>query len=166
MKSAAKMGSPVSGLTPKQARFVAEYLIDLNGTQAAIRAGYSKKTAQEQSSRLLSNVMVSAAVEAGRTKITDRLEITAESLIRDVLEIGNEAREAASFTAALKSRDMLGNTLVDGNPFEGALTVKVEGSGEKPQTALQLAREIAFALSVAMRSAEATTSTPDTPTTH
>lgn len=45
-------------LTAKQKRFCDEYLIDLNATQAAIRAGYSEKTAQEQSSRLLSNVMV------------------------------------------------------------------------------------------------------------
>jgi hypothetical protein len=43
-------------LTPKQARFVQEYLIDLNATQAAIRVGYSKKTATEQASRLLTNV--------------------------------------------------------------------------------------------------------------
>ena len=39
-------------LTPKQARFVEEYLIDLNATQGAIRAGYSAKTAEEQGSRL------------------------------------------------------------------------------------------------------------------
>jgi hypothetical protein len=43
------------------------------------------------------------------------------------------------------------------------INAKVEDSGEKPQTALQLAREIAFALSVAMRSTEATPSIPDTP---
>ena len=49
-------------LTPKQQRFVDEYLIDLNATQAAIRAGYSPKTAQEQSSRLLSNVMVQPGI--------------------------------------------------------------------------------------------------------
>ena len=53
------------GLTPRQARFVDEYLIDLNATQAAIRAGYSAKTAQTQSSRLLSNVMVQAAILDG-----------------------------------------------------------------------------------------------------
>ena len=156
----------MSKLNPKQQRFVAEYLIDSNATQAAIRAGYASANADVTGPRLLGNVGIAAAIAAGRAKIADRLEITAESLIRDVLEIGNEARQAESFAAALKSRDMLGNTLIDGNPFEGALTVKVEGSGEKPQTALQLAREIAFALSVAMRSAEATTSTPDTPTTH
>ncbi|ENG5503925.1 terminase small subunit, partial [Yersinia enterocolitica] len=41
-------------LTPKQELFCREYLKDLNATQAAIRAGYSEKTAQVQSSRLLS----------------------------------------------------------------------------------------------------------------
>lgn len=45
-------------MTDKQARFCEEYMIDLNATQAAIRAGYSPKTAQEQSARLLSNVML------------------------------------------------------------------------------------------------------------
>lgn len=42
-------------LTNRQKRFVEEYLIDLNARQAAIRAGYSPKTAQEQASRLLAN---------------------------------------------------------------------------------------------------------------
>ncbi|ELE9236580.1 terminase small subunit [Enterobacter kobei] len=50
------------GLTAQQRLFVAEYLKDNNATQSAIRAGYSKKTAQEQSSRLLSNVKVAQAI--------------------------------------------------------------------------------------------------------
>lgn len=50
-------------LNARQKRFVAEYLIDMNATQAAIRAGYSPKTAAEQSSRLLNNVNVKQAVE-------------------------------------------------------------------------------------------------------
>lgn len=45
-------------LNEKQKRFAAEYLIDLNATQAAIRAGYSVKTANEQGSRLLVNVSI------------------------------------------------------------------------------------------------------------
>jgi len=45
-------------LTLKQPRFVAEYLKDLNATQAAIRAGYSRKTAEVQGSRLLRNALV------------------------------------------------------------------------------------------------------------
>ena len=49
-------------MNAKQKRFAEEYLIDLNATQAAIRAGYSPKTAQVQGARLLSNAMVSAYV--------------------------------------------------------------------------------------------------------
>jgi len=50
--------SNTSDLTDRQKFFCMEYLKDLNGTQAAIRAGYSAKTAMEQASRLLSNVKV------------------------------------------------------------------------------------------------------------
>jgi phage terminase small subunit len=52
-------------VTPKQRRFVGEYLKDRNGAQAAIRAGYSAKTAKEQASRLLTNVHVKQAVAEG-----------------------------------------------------------------------------------------------------
>lgn len=50
-------------MTPKQALFVAEYLKDLNATQAAIRAGFSEKTAKQQASRLLSNVNLQGEIE-------------------------------------------------------------------------------------------------------
>ena len=53
-------------LTAQQQRFVAEYLIDLNATQAAIRAGYSARTADRQGSRLLRHVEVAAAVKDGQ----------------------------------------------------------------------------------------------------
>ncbi len=76
----------MGGLTPKQARFVQEYLVDVNSTQAAIRAGYSKKTAQEQSSRLLSNVMVSAAVAKEQHALGRRGE--AEKVIAELALIG------------------------------------------------------------------------------
>ena len=49
-------------LTPKQHRFVTEYLVDLNASQAALRAGYSPRTAPQQGSRLLKNVEVQAAI--------------------------------------------------------------------------------------------------------
>ncbi len=50
-------------LTPKQARFVEEYLIDLNATAAAKRAGYSERTAYAQGQRLLKNVEIAAAIQ-------------------------------------------------------------------------------------------------------
>jgi phage terminase small subunit len=69
-------------LTPKQLRFVDEYLVDLNATQAAIRAGYSANTAQEQGARLLSNVIVSAAVAERMNERAERTEITQDMVLR------------------------------------------------------------------------------------
>jgi phage terminase small subunit len=65
-------------LTPKQLRFVDEYLVDLNATQAAIRAGYSAKTANEQGARLLSNVMVQAALAERMKAREQRTEVNDE----------------------------------------------------------------------------------------
>ncbi len=75
-------------MTPKQQRFVDEYMIDLNATAAAKRAGYSEDTAAEQASRLLKNVKVSAAVAERRAKMSERLEITAERVLRELALIG------------------------------------------------------------------------------
>lgn len=74
-------------LTPKQERFVAEYLTDLNATQAAIRAGYSEKTAQQQGSRLLLNVLVQEAIAKGREKTAAKLEITKERIADELAKI-------------------------------------------------------------------------------
>lgn len=65
-------------LTPKQERFVAEYLIDLNATQAATRAGYSEKTAASQGERLLRNVEIAAAVRAGQVARIERTRVDAD----------------------------------------------------------------------------------------
>lgn len=69
-------------LTAKQQHFVKEYLIDLNATQAAIRAGYSPKTAEQQASRLLSNVKVQAAIQKAMDKRAAKVEITADMVLR------------------------------------------------------------------------------------
>lgn len=68
-------------LTPKQQRFVQEYLCDLNATQAAIRAGYSAKTANEQGAQLLANLSVKAAVQAAMDERAARTELTADWII-------------------------------------------------------------------------------------
>lgn len=72
----------MSELSDKQARFVEEYLVDLNGTQAALRAGYSPKTADAQASRLLKNVKIVAAVQAAQAARSERTEITADMVLR------------------------------------------------------------------------------------
>lgn len=77
-----------SKLTPKQERFVQEYLIDLNATQAAIRAGYSADTAKQQGSRLLTNVDVASAIASKQGKLADKYEVTAERVVRELALIG------------------------------------------------------------------------------
>lgn len=68
-------------LTPKQAVFAAEYLKDLNATQAAIRAGYSPKTAEQQGPRLLGNAGVRAAIEAAQDDRATRTGITQDRVL-------------------------------------------------------------------------------------
>jgi len=75
-------------MNQKQKRFVAEYIKDVNGTQAAIRAGYSKKTANEQASRLLAKANIRAAVEAGQKKYMDKLEVTTERILSELSLMG------------------------------------------------------------------------------
>lgn len=70
-------------LTPHQALFVSEYLIDLNATQAAIRCGYSAKHADVTGPRLLGNVRIGAAIAAGQAERAKRVEITAERVLAE-----------------------------------------------------------------------------------
>ena len=69
-------------LNPKQQRFVEEYLLDLNATQAAIRAGYSAKTAKQQGQRLLTNVDVLEALNGQKAARSEKTGIDAEWVLR------------------------------------------------------------------------------------
>ncbi len=71
-------------LLPRRAAFVAEYLVDLNGTQAAIRAGYSPATANEQAARLLADASVKLAVERGKAQRNARVNTTADSVLHEM----------------------------------------------------------------------------------
>lgn len=68
-------------LTPKQQRFVDEYLIDLNATQAAIRAGYSAKTAYSIGIENLRKPEIQKAIQEARTKLSSRTEITQDMVL-------------------------------------------------------------------------------------
>lgn len=78
----------MSKLNPKQARFVAEYLIDLNATQAAIRSGYSESTARAIGAENLTKPAISAAIAEAKAKMASKLEITAERVLRELALIG------------------------------------------------------------------------------
>lgn len=96
------------GLNPKQTRFVAEYLIDLNATQAAIRAGYSKHTAQEIGSENLSKPMIAAAVAEGIAKRASKLGITAEKVLQDIEDTRKAAAKELQYATSLRASELQG----------------------------------------------------------
>lgn len=77
-----------NGLTPKQRIFIAEYIVYKNATKAAIKAGYSARTARQAGSRLMcTNVDIKAAIEKGLAEQLERAEITANGLISELKAI-------------------------------------------------------------------------------
>jgi phage terminase small subunit len=82
-----KLPAVLTPLTPKQQRFIGEYLIDLNATQAYIRAGYSPKGAKTSASHLLANPNVWAAVAAGQAVHLERAGITKQRVLEELRRI-------------------------------------------------------------------------------
>ncbi|MGE4334978.1 MAG: terminase small subunit [Pigmentiphaga sp.] len=74
-------------LTPKQLRFVEEYLVDLNATQAAIRAGYSKRTAGQIGDENLKKPQIAAAIQAAQAERSQATKIDAEYVLNRLGEI-------------------------------------------------------------------------------
>jgi phage terminase small subunit len=80
--------TPAADLAPRQERFVEEYLLDVNAKQAAIRAGYSPKTAEAQGSRLLSNVKVQRVIAARMAGRAERTEVAADRVLLELARLG------------------------------------------------------------------------------
>jgi phage terminase small subunit len=85
-------------LTPKQARFVAEYLIDLNASQAAKRAGYSEKTAEQQGHQLLKKTSVAAAIAEAQSNRSERTEITQDYVLDSIFTTMERCKQAEAVT--------------------------------------------------------------------
>jgi phage terminase small subunit len=83
-------------LTPKQARFVEEYLIDCNGTAAAIRAGYARVGAHVTASRLLRNTKVDEAIRAGQAETRGMLKMDRQRVVAELLRAVHLAQEQAN----------------------------------------------------------------------
>jgi phage terminase small subunit len=75
-------------LNDKQKRFCEEYVVDLNAKQAAIRSGYSTNTAENQASRLLTNVKVQEFVKELQQALSEKTGITAERILQELADIG------------------------------------------------------------------------------
>lgn len=98
-------------LTDKQQQFVEQYLIDLNGTQAAIRAGYSERTANEQAARLLANVNVSQAVAAAMAARSERTRIDADFVLNGLRDEAVYRGKGSSHAARVSAYGLLGKHL-------------------------------------------------------
>ena len=83
-----------AGLTPKQQMFVREYLVDLNATQAAIRAGYSKRTAGQTGFENLEKPEIAAAIQSAMDKRSQRTEITADYVLETIHETVERCKQA------------------------------------------------------------------------
>lgn len=115
-------------LTPKQARFVEEYLIDLNATQAAIRAGYSKKTAEQLGFQLLNKTSVSSAIADAQAERAQRTLVTQDMVIEGLLAEAKAQGEGTSHSARVSAWAHLGKHLgmftdkVDHTSSDGSMT--------------------------------------------
>jgi phage terminase small subunit len=134
-------------LRPKQKRFCEEYLVDFNATQAAIRAGYSKRTAAEISYEHLRKPHIQAYIQKLTQKLTDKAEITIESTLADLAKVRSKALEEKTYSPAiaLKALELQGKYLkmftdkvehtgADGKPIETKYTVefvKAKGRDDK-----------------------------------
>ncbi|MBV7531335.1 terminase small subunit [Chitinophaga sp. sic0106] len=99
---------PNNELTPKVLRFGREYVIDHNGKQAAIRAGYAARTAEQQASRLLSNVKVKEFISSleseVNTKLEQKHELSKDRVLQELARIGLfDARKLFTVDGAIKA---------------------------------------------------------------
>ena len=81
-------------LNEKQKQFCEEYIIDLHGTQAAIRAGYSEKTANRIASELLTKLDIQEYICELKNKRSERVKYSQDELMRDILEVKNRCMQA------------------------------------------------------------------------
>lgn len=126
------------GLSDKQALFCKEYVIDLNATQAAIRAGYSAKTAGQMGDENLKKPQIQAEIQRLTADRSQRTEITADYVLQKIQNIieatSAENEDSYNPQAALKGCELLGKHL-------RMWTDKVQHSGEVD---LNLAIEVTF----------------------
>lgn len=98
-------------LTPKQSRFVDEYLVDLNATQAAIRAGYSEKTAYRTGADNLKKPQIAEAIQERMNRRSERTEITADFVLQGIAknirrcEQGEVVRDKAGELVMVETED-------------------------------------------------------------
>jgi len=152
-------------LTDKQEQFCQEYLIDLNATQAAIRAGYSEKTANEQGARLLANVSIQARLKELQDARQQRVQVDQDYVLKTILDTIERCKQAEPVmikedgewvetgeykfdaNAVLKGAELLGKHLAmwtDKTKIEGELNVNTTLNEKvSPERARELLEQFA-----------------------
>lgn len=116
-------------LTERQRRFIAEYLIDLNATQAAIRAGYSERTARSVGSENLTKPDIAAAIAKASRRVAEKAEWTAVerlAALKRIYEAAEKDDPRVAISAISEANKMQGSyaptrtehTGADGGPIE------------------------------------------------
>ena len=121
-------------LTPKQLAFVAEYLVDLNATQAAMRAGYSERTAGSIGEENLKKPEIAAAIALAQRERAKETQRTALDVLKDIQSVSKEAWRDGDLKTALKGLEL------EGKHF-GMFTDKLNVSGDLAVSVLEKARE-------------------------
>ena len=114
-------------LTAKQRAFVSEYLIDLNATAAAKRAGYSQKTADRIGPQLLGKTCVAAAIQEALTNREKRTAITQDYVLRRLREEADLEGEGSQHSSRIKALELLGKHLgmfTDKFSLQGSMEVR------------------------------------------
>ena len=130
-------------LTDKQRRFVEEYIIDLNATQAAIRAGYSKKTADVIGAENLAKPYIKQAIDEALAKRSKKVERKAADVLADVQELAKTAKR--EYLADPTNHNLLNSTLkaleLEGKHLGVAQKIDIDGSIETKQSISNLSDE-------------------------
>lgn len=114
-------------MNPKRARFVTEYLKDANATQAAIRAGYSKKTAGSQGHDLLKEPEISEAIG----KRTEKAAMSADEVLQGLAEIARDGKKDSDKVSALGLLGKHHKLFTDKTELSGSVRVSIAINGIK-----------------------------------
>ena len=109
MPTKAKISKSATKLTPKQERFCQEYLKDLNGCQAAIRAGYSKRTARNLACNQLTKIHIQARIEQLKAARGEKTGVTQEWVVEMLQKVAQRCVESEKFdpSPAVQALDKL-----------------------------------------------------------
>jgi len=99
----------------REKQFIIEYLADLNATQAAIRAGYSARTAKQQAQRLIKKDSVQAAIQKEMNKRAERTEITADKVLEEYAKLGFS--DVTDYLQVVTERILVGHDKETGEPI-------------------------------------------------